>query len=54
MRFIEVRTATLRQINGSIYLISMRRVAIASVGEAVMPLSLARLRCYFQGNYRAC
>src|SRR3954463_13576573 len=29
LRFIEVRTATRRQINGSMYLISMRRVAIA-------------------------
>src|ERR1035437_4974381 len=35
-RVIEVRTSIRRQINGSMYLISMRRVAMASVGEAVI------------------
>lgn len=38
IRFVEVRTATRRQINGSMSLISMRRVAVASVGETVIRL----------------
>jgi hypothetical protein len=37
LRFIEVRTATRRQINGSMCLISMHKVAMASVGEVVIP-----------------
>src|SRR3977135_1699265 len=37
-RFIEVRTATRRQISGSMYLISMRRIAMASAGESVIRL----------------